>query len=231
MIIRSIGVINNLEVQKNKIKNYIALALILILSAALIILFFYLDRQGQLSALIQLWGIGGILFAILLIGALTMTPIPSEGFLILLLKIYGLFWGTLYAWLGSIISSGVIYYLARYYGKSFFMHLITPKRFEMVDHWIEGKGTLGLFIARLLPIPAFAVNYIAGVLPSVKLWPYVWTAALSIIPYYLGTALIYQGVAKSTWIWLIVGAAALLALWGVSYLLSKQTNTRKGAIE
>jgi uncharacterized membrane protein YdjX (TVP38/TMEM64 family) len=66
-----------------------------------------------------------------------------------------------------------IFYLARYFGQGFFKQLITPDRFDTVDHWIRKKRSLGLLIARILPIPAFAINYIAGVMPSVKLWPYV----------------------------------------------------------
>ncbi|PKM77197.1 MAG: TVP38/TMEM64 family protein [Firmicutes bacterium HGW-Firmicutes-15] len=210
--------------EKIKENNYVGLTLILILSLGLITLFFYFDRQNQLSTLIQTWGLGGILFSILLMAALCMTPIPSEGLLILILKIFGIYEGTLFAWLGSILSSLAIFYLARYFGQGFFKKMITPDRFETVDHWIRKKGSLGLLIARLLPIPAFAVNYIAGVMPSVKLWPYVWTAALSIIPYYVGTALVYVGVAKSIWIWLAVGGFIILAFWGISYILSKKAN-------
>lgn len=207
--------------QNVKEQHYGSLTLIVVIFVVLIIAFFYLDRHNQLSNLIRTWGPGGILLSILLMATLCMTPIPSEGLVILLLKIFGIYEGTLYAWLGSIVSSLAIFYLARYFGQSFFQKLITPERFETVDHWIRRKGSFGLFIARLLPIPAFAVNYIAGVMPSVKLWPYVWTAALSIIPYYVGTALVFVGVAKETWIWLVVGGAAILAFWGVSYSLSR----------
>lgn len=209
--------------QNIKGNNYGWLTLILIIFAALIVLFFYFDRQDQLSQIIQTWGSGGILLSILLMAALCMTPIPSEGFVILLLKVFGVYEGSLYSWLGSILSSLAIFYLARYLGQSFFQKMITPQRFKMVDHWIHKRGSLGLLIARLLPVPAFVVNYITGVMPSVKLWPYVWTAALSMIPYYTGTALVYVGVAKSTWIWLAVGGAAILALWGISYTLGQKS--------
>jgi uncharacterized membrane protein YdjX (TVP38/TMEM64 family) len=193
----------------------------------MIIIFFYLDRQNQLSIIIQKTGIVGILLSILLMTVLCMTPIPSEGLVILLLKIFGIYEGAFYSWLGSILSSLTIFYFAHYFGKGFFQKMITPQRMETVDHWIQKKGALGLFIARLLPIPAFAVNYAAGVLPSVKLWPYVWTAALAIIPYYLGTVFVYIGLTKATWIWLAAGLVALLALWWISNIFRKQTNQRE----
>lgn len=112
--------------QNIKGNNYGWLTLILIIFAALIVLFFYFDRQDQLSQIIQTWGSGGILLSILLMAALCMTPIPSEGFVILLLKVFGVYEGSLYSWLGSILSSLAIFYLARYLGQSFFHKMITP---------------------------------------------------------------------------------------------------------
>jgi uncharacterized membrane protein YdjX (TVP38/TMEM64 family) len=202
--------------------NYAWVTMIVLIFVALIVLFFYLDRNDQLSIIIRAWGLGGILFAILLMAALCMTPIPSEGLLFLMFKVFGIYQGIVYAWLGSLISSVVIFYLARYWGQSFFRNMITHERFEIVDHWIHGKGAIGLLIARLLPIPAFAVNYIAGVMPSVRFWPYMWTAGLAIIPYYLGTMLDYLGVAKSTWLWLAVGGCIIIVLWAISYRLMKE---------
>lgn len=216
--------------QKINKTNYIGLALIVVIFAVLLILFFYLDRRNELSVFIRNLGLGGIFLSILLMSALCMTPIPSEGLMILLLKIFGVYAGTLYSWLGSTLSSLIIFYLARYFGKSFFQRLITPQRFATVDHWIQKKGSFGLLIARLLPIPAFAVNYIAGAMPSVKLWPYVWTAALSIIPYYIGTALVYVGIVQSTWIWLALGGLAILAFWGMSYMLSRRSKSEQSPV-
>lgn len=216
--------------QKINKTNYIGLALIVVIFAVLLILFFYLDRRNELSVFIRNLGLGGIFLSILLMSALCMTPIPSEGLMILLLKIFGVYAGTLYSWLGSTLSSLIIFYLARYFGKSFFQRLITPQRFATVDHWIQKKGSFGLLIARLLPIPAFAVNYIAGAMPSVKLWPYVWTAALSIIPYYIGTALVYVGIVQSTWIWLALGGLAILVFWGMSYMLSRRSKSEQSPV-
>lgn len=204
--------------------NYGRLTIILLVCLALIVLFFYLDRHNDISQVIWSWGKAGILLSILFMAAICMTPIPSEGLLIVLFKIFGIYNGAFYSWIGSILSALVIFYLARNWGQAFFRKMITPHRFHMVDHWILKRGSMGLFIARLLPIPAFAVNYITGVMPSVRLWPYIWTASLSIIPYYIGTALVYTGAARSTWIWLMAGGLIMFALWGISYILGAKTN-------
>ena len=188
----------------------------------LIAAFFYYDRRNELSTIIQAWGIWGVVFAVFLMAAVCMTPIPSEGIVVLFLKIYGVYQGVFLAWLGSSISALAIFIFARIYGQKLMKRLISSQRFDTVDSWVKGKGSLGLFVARLLPIPAFAVNYIAAAMPSMKLWTYFWTAAIAIIPYYVGTALVFVGVARETWKWLILGVVALIIFWGTGYVLNKR---------
>jgi len=207
---------------KRDIRKYVLTGVLIAAFVFLIAAFFYLDRRGQLSVVIREWGLWGVAFAILLMAALCMTPIPSEGLVILYLKIYGVYEAVFFAWLGSTLSAIAIFIIVRVFGQTLMEKLISPERFQVVDNWIKGKGSLGLFVARLLPIPAFAVNYIAGSMPSMKFWTYLWTAALSMIPYYVGTALVFIGLSRETWIWVVLGMVALVLFWGTGYLLNKR---------
>jgi len=206
---------------KPNVLKYVWTGLIIIIFIALIA-FFYLDRHNEISVIIYEWGWWGVAFAIFLMAALCMTPMPSEGLVVLYLKIYGVYLGVFLAWVGSTLSAVAIFFIVRVLGQKLMTKLISADRFRQVDNWIKGKGSLGLFVARLLPIPAFAVNYIASAMPSMKLWTYIWTAALAMIPYYVGTALIFLGVSQETWIWLVLGLIALIVFWGVGYLLNKK---------
>ncbi|HWQ41392.1 MAG TPA: VTT domain-containing protein [Desulfosporosinus sp.] len=185
----------------------------------LIAVFFYLDRHNEISVIIRAWGLWGIIFGIFLMAALCMTPIPSEGLVVLYLKIHGIYQGIFFSWLGSLLGATAIFIIVRVHGQTLMKRLISLERFNAVDNWVKRKGSLGLFIARLLPIPAFAVNYIASAMPSMKLWTYLWTAALSMIPYYIGTSLVFLGVAQEIWVWLFLGIAALILFWGIGYFL------------
>jgi len=207
---------------KGNIRKYGWTGVLIVAFVLLIAAFFYLDRRNELSVIIREWGLWGVAFAIILMAALCMTPIPSEGLVVLYLRIYGIYQGIFFAWLGSILSAMAIFIIVRVYGQTLLKKLISPERFMVVDNWVERKGSLGLFVARLLPIPAFAVNYIAGAMPSMNLWTYLWTAALSMIPYYVGTALVFLGVARETWIWLVLGLVALVLFWGTGYVLNKR---------
>ncbi|SPF49773.1 conserved membrane hypothetical protein [Candidatus Desulfosporosinus infrequens] len=207
---------------KRKILKYGWTGVLIAVFVLLIAAFFYFDRRNELSVMIQAWGLWGVVFAVFLMAALCMTPIPSEGLVVLYLKIYGIYQGVLIAWLGSTLSAVAIFIIVRVYGQTLMKRLISPERFRVVDNWVKGKGSLGLFVARLLPIPAFAVNYIAGAMPSMNFWTYIWTAVLSIIPYYVGTALVFVGVARETWIWLALGIVALILFWSTGYVLNKR---------
>lgn len=207
---------------QQNIQKYAVTGIILVIFVVLIAAFFYYDRHNQISGLIRAWGVWGVFFAVLLMCAICMTPIPSEGLVIMFLKIFGVYEGIFFAWVGSTFSSLVIYVLVGYHAQDLMRRLISAERFNTVDHWVSAKGSFGLLVARLLPIPAFAVNYIAAAMPSMRLWPYLWTAAISMIPYYIGTALVFVGVARETWIWLILGFGALILFWGTGYVLNKR---------
>lgn len=198
------------------------LILIVALFGLLILAFFYLDRHNAISSLIKSLGPLGVLPAVLLMALLCMTPIPSEGLVLMYLKIYGVFWGTLLAWLGSNVGSLIIFFIIRHYGQFLLRKIISQERIETVNQWVNRRGTYGLLIVRLLPIPAFAVNYIASLIPTINLWPYLWTQMVTIIPYYAGTALVFLGVAKETWYWLVIGGLAIGAFWSISYILNRK---------
>lgn len=185
-------------------------------------LFLYFDRNNVISRTLRSWGSAGIIFAIIMMAIICITPMPSEGLLIMYLKIYGPWWGGLYAWMGAVLSSLVVFVAARHLGKPLLQSLITPNRFEQVDKWVRDKGTSGLLFLRLLPIPGFIVSYIVGTIPSVTLWSFVWTAAVSIIPYYVSSALIYLGVSSHLYIWLGLGGVAFALFWVVGYLFKKK---------
>ena len=212
---------------KNRIsaikKHWVAIVAVILILAAVI--FLYFDRGNEISALIQNWGVIGILFAVLLMAAIFMTPVPSEGLVVIYLKIYGLYLGSIYSWIGAILGSFALFFLARKYGQNIVKKLITQKRFEVVNIWVAKKGLLGLIISRLVPIPTFFVNFVVSTMPSITLWPYLWTAALATIPYFVVMAMIYGGIAEGTLICVIIGLAlGISGLIGGFFVFKKATN-------
>ncbi len=187
-----------------------------------VVLFFYYDRHNTLSSSLRSWGVPGVVAAILFMAVLCVTPIPSESLLILYMRIYGVGPGVLYSWLGSIVSTIIVYVVARLVGTPLLTAVLSDSRFNVIDQWIRKKGTLGLLVVRLLPIPGFLVSYVVGTIPSVGLWRFTWTAAVSVIPYYVGAALIYLGIATHLVTWIAVGLSGMVAFWVLVYTVRKK---------
>jgi len=191
----------------------------LVMGVLLIVGFLYIDRYQAISDIIRSTGWLGIVTAIFLITLLSMTPIPTESLTIICLKTYGIGWGSFYSWVGSTLSAVAIFGLVRSIGE--LQTVISYERFKQVNEWIQRKGTIGLLIARLLPLPAFIVNYITAIIPAIGFWSYLWTAGLTIIPSYFVTALIFMGFTEKLRIWLVVGSIGMVMTWASSYLLNR----------
>lgn len=172
--------------------------------------------------MIQSFGTLGIILAILFMMILCMTPIPSEGLLVMYMRVYGLGMGIIYSWIGSTLSMLVIYLIAKYFGRPMLQKVVSPNRFDQVNEWVRRHGTIGLLAARLLPIPAFVINYAAGLIPAVGFWNYAWTGALSILPYYLGAAFLYVGV-STNWKWILVSVIPLGLAGVASYIVRRRS--------
>lgn len=195
--------------------------LLFVIGILIMAAFLYIDRGQAVSNIIRSAGWPGIMTAIILITLLSMTPLPTESITIMCLKSYGVGWGIFYSWFGSTLSSVAIFLLVRSIREPLLQLVISPEHFEQVNDWIKRKGTIGLVIARLLPLPAFIVNYITAVIPAIEFWSYFWTAAVTIIPSYLATALIFMGISANLRIWLVIGSLGMVLIWVFSYLLNR----------
>ncbi|HSU78975.1 MAG TPA: VTT domain-containing protein [Candidatus Angelobacter sp.] len=187
-------------------KNYIFITI----GIVCILLFFYFNRHHTITHFVQSYGSTGIFAAIFMMTLLFLTPIPSEGLLLIYFNVYGVIWGLVYAWVSYIISVLLLFIVARYLFTNFIRRTIKSSRFETVDRWLTKKGLIGLIIARLLPIPAFIVNCVMGAMPSIRFVPYFASAIVAIIPYYVTSSLLYLGVTSANLKVLLIGIPILI---------------------
>jgi uncharacterized membrane protein YdjX (TVP38/TMEM64 family) len=67
-------------------------------------------------------------------------------------------------------------------GRDVVRTLISTRQADALDRWAEDQGTIALLISRFIPVISFnLVNYAAG-LTKVRVWTFIWTSALGIIP-------------------------------------------------
>ncbi|WP_051662812.1 TVP38/TMEM64 family protein [Alicyclobacillus macrosporangiidus] len=160
-------------------------------------------------------------FSIGLMAVISVVPIPGEFLLILNMKLYGVLLGVLCAWAGTVIGALITFVLARHIAAPLIQRFVTKEHWIRVESCVQRQGAVGLLFARLLPIPAPIVNYAAGLLDSIRLWDYLWTAAVSIWPYYIGVASLYAGVPHRFSPSVVLGIGVFVALWVLGFLLQK----------
>ena len=140
--------------------------------------------------------------------------------------LFGLWWGSVYTFIGAVLNCAMMFLLARYVGRSQVQRLVEQKlspqwqrRLQMAD----GKeGFLLLIILRLIPaVPYNLINYTFG-LTGISFTSYLLASAIGINP---GTfAFINIGdktlEAGSPSFWIAIGL--LILLLAVTGLLGKK---------
>lgn len=176
----------------------------------------------HLALVIQNAGVWGIAAAILLMAILCIIPVPSEALIFVYMGIYGVDWGLFYSWIGAIIGAIAAMYLTRFFGQPLVRRFLPVQRQLQVNDWVARRGTLGLFALRFAPfVPYHALNYVAGLL-DIRLWPFVWTTALGIIPFDLAMGGLFLGISKGLVTWLIFGVFAVLLLAALGFVFRKK---------
>ncbi|MGX9133402.1 TVP38/TMEM64 family protein [Rummeliibacillus sp. JY-2-4R] len=90
--------------------------------------------------------------------------LPLAAFIVANASAYGLWWGFLFSWVGSVFGAYCVFLLARKFGKSKMFRFITQKpTVQKLIHWVEYKGFTPLLILLCFPFtPSAIVNIVAG---------------------------------------------------------------------
>ena len=100
--------------------------------------------------------------------------------------LFGLWWGSLYTFLGAILNCTLMFLLARYVGRSRIEALIvqklSPQWQQRLQNLNSNSGFLLLIILRLIPaVPYNLINYAFG-LSAMSYPTYILASAIGIIP-------------------------------------------------
>ncbi len=206
-------------------KTAVLLVLLIALAALTWKLSTWLTPQQLQQALQQTGGWAPVLY----IGLFILLPTFFFPVAVLALAgglLFGLWWGSVYTFIGAVLNCALMFLLARYVGRSQVQRLVEQKlspqwqrRLQMAD----GKeGFLLLIILRLIPaVPYNLINYTFG-LTGISFSSYLLASAIGIIP---GTfAFINIGdktlEAGSPSFWIAIGLLVLLL--AVTGLLGKK---------
>jgi uncharacterized membrane protein YdjX (TVP38/TMEM64 family) len=174
-----------------------------------------IDSFGSAAPLIYI-----AIFAVAPVLLLPGLPITVAGGLV-----FGPFWGTVYASIGSTLGAGLAFLTARYFARRAVQDFLGD-RWRRVDEGVAEKGWFYVAIARLIPVfPFNLLNYAFG-LTRIGFATYLFTSWLFMLPgtaaYVVFSASIFdllKGKASPAF-W--IGAVLFLVLFAVQYFYRKR---------
>lgn len=161
-------------------------------------------------------------------------------------------WGVILAGtVGSYVGSAINYYVSQWIGLPFLKRygkyfLIKEDKLEMAHQWVMQYGTMGIFIARLLPVVRHLISIPAGIL-KMPFGPFsaattigagLWCAVLSWFgaqvlgdhPELMQSPEAMRKVIQAKLAWIVAGVVVFGALYGfVSWY--KKRGQRVGATQ
>jgi len=183
----------------------------LLLAVALFLSYHYRHDIEHLVRVVQSLGFYGVAIAVAAMAFMCVIPVPSEFLIIVNIEMYGVYWGSFYSWVGAVIGAVAAMYPFSWHFQPLYLRVFSESRQNQVDNWVKRRGTIGLLGLRFTPFPFHALNYIAGVL-DVRFWPFLWTTAIGLVPFYIffgGAALgVMHGVVPA----IVTGGILILVL-------------------
>jgi uncharacterized membrane protein YdjX (TVP38/TMEM64 family) len=172
------------------------------------------------NMVVQLHGLGvwGPIAVIGLMVLHSFVPFPAEILALCAGAVFGTVLGSVLVWVGAMIGALIAFYLARYLGQEAVRNWVSKDQCSTLDRWAEDRGAVTLLVCRFIPLIAFnLINYAAG-LTRVRVWTFVWTTGLGILP--LTVLLAYLGSQMKTLSWPVLLGLSIACVVGV-VLLSK----------
>lgn len=104
--------------------------------------------------------------------------LPLIVFIVANVTAYGMLFGFLLSWIGSVIGAYTVFLLIRKYGRARVLGFITRhEKIQKLILWVERNGFGPLFLLICFPFtPSALVNIVAG-LSNMKKNTYLWTVA------------------------------------------------------
>lgn len=123
---------------------------------------FFSNQEAIRNYVNSFGSLAPIVFILLQILQVVITPISHYAVSIAGGYIFGLWLGALYNFIGRVIGTIIAFYLARYIGKKIVEKVVNKQTQEKYNYLFE-KGKVLLFLAYFLPLfPDDEISYLAG---------------------------------------------------------------------
>lgn len=137
--------------------------------------------------------------AIMIIQAV-IAPLPGSLVAAVNGLLYGLWWGGLLSWIGSILGSGASFWLARLLGQELLRRRIKVTYWEQIDRLSAAHGFSIVLIARLTPLISLDhIGYLAG-LSQMRFDHYLLASAIGLLPGMIAYTMLGHDLARAQFV-------------------------------
>ena len=158
--------------------NTIKAKILLLATAVFLLLFFavppfhnwlvsifnlFKDPQAMREYIATYGPLAPVISALLMIFQSVAAPLPA--FLITFANglLFGIWWGAALSWSSAMLGAALCFCIARYFGRSVVVKLISESALVSSDRFFERYGVHAVLIARLVPIVSFdVISYGSG---------------------------------------------------------------------
>jgi uncharacterized membrane protein YdjX (TVP38/TMEM64 family) len=166
-------------------RNLAVLALCALLVIGAVLAYFasdYLVSPEVMAIRLKAFGMWAPIAVVGLMILHCFVPFPAELVALCAGAVFGLVYGTLLIWIGAMLGAVLSFWLSRVVGQVVLKRWLPVQQHETLDRWTKTQGTVALLVSRLIPVIAFnLINYAAG-LTKVRLWTFIWTTGIGILP-------------------------------------------------
>lgn len=227
---------------KNKNINVLKIIftmIIVIVCIGLIVYLFPIIRniatpQGkqEFKDLISNSSIKGVLLLLgLQMAQIFLVILPGEPLEILAGMCYGGFWGTIFLLFSVFITTSIIFFAVRKYGREFIYHFCDKEKIEKLESskWFKNSRNIEYILIILFMIPGTPKDllvYIGGLLP-IKPIRFILISTFARFPSIISSTLAGTNIVKGNWMMMVIVYVMPLLIAGIIITVMKILEKRK----
>lgn len=167
---------------------------------------------------------GPVIFALFYAG-ITLLPVPKAPVSVAAGAAFGLVFGTVYVYLGSLLGAGLAFVIGRRLGREA-VERLTGARIRKLDAWLTRSGLSAVILVRLVVVVPFTLINYGAALTAVRTRDYALGTAIGILPGTFGLVALGGGFATGQLTPVIVGMTVLVVLSALAAFLRPKKTVR-----
>jgi uncharacterized membrane protein YdjX (TVP38/TMEM64 family) len=180
-------------VNDEKSKRWTRLLLLAVFLLITALMFYFMDTSNlipskksieNIISYIRGWGMfAPVIFMLLVIVEVIIAPLPGWPIYVVGGTLFGTILGGFVVLIGNIIGAMICFKLAQKLGRPFVERFFEKSALKKMNHLLESKGGIFIFLIRLNPLTSSDIFSYAAGLTKMKFSHFVFATSFALLPY------------------------------------------------